>query len=89
MEQQQLQELLTKLHAELEHVETVDESTVAVLAQLREDIQKLVHEGDAHIKEPEPVSERLGEALKHFETDHPRLSLAIQHVLESPARMGN
>ena len=42
MEQQKLRELLETLHKELEQVDSVDTTTVAVLTNLREDISKLV-----------------------------------------------
>jgi regulator of replication initiation timing len=89
MEKQQLNEMLRKLHEELEQVESVDTTTLSVLATLKEDIQHLLAESTtASPEEQEPISERLGEAIDHFEADHPRLSMAIQHVLDSLAKMG-
>ncbi|MBN1279946.1 MAG: DUF4404 family protein [Chlorobium sp.] len=89
MEKLQLNEMLTKLHEELEQVDSVDETTVSVLTALREDIQHLLSQtGAGTAEEQEPISERLGEAIEHFEADHPRLSIAIQHVLDSLAKMG-
>ncbi|MEI6846894.1 MAG: DUF4404 family protein [Chlorobiaceae bacterium] len=87
MEQQKLRDLLENLHQELEQVDSVDESTVAVLSNLREDIRKLVDEKRS-ISEHESLVVRLNEAIDHFETDHPKLSMTIQHVLDSLARMG-
>ena len=87
MEQQKLRELLETLHQELEQVDTVDKNTVAVLTNLREDISKLVTENvGAH--ENESLVERMKEAVDHFEADHPKLSMTIQHVLDSLANMG-
>ena len=89
MEKQQLNEMLTKLHEELEQVDSIDETTVSVLSTLREDIQHLLRGAGSETPEDhEPISERLGEAIEHFEADHPRLSIAIQHVLDSLAKMG-
>jgi hypothetical protein len=87
MEQQKLRDLLENLHKELEQVDSVDETTVAVLSSLREDIRKLVDEKGS-IQESEPLVVRLNEAIDHFEADHPKLSMTIQHVLDSLARMG-
>ena len=87
MEQQKLRELLETLHQELEQVDTVDKNTVAVLTNLREDISKLVTENvGAH--ENESLVERMKEAVDHFETGHPKLSMTIQHVLDILANMG-
>ena len=88
MEQQQLRDLLETLHKELEQVGTVDEKTAEVLTSLKADIGKLVQEGGQTEAEQESTVERLNEALGHFEEEHPKLSMMIQHVLDSLARMG-
>ncbi|NTW70601.1 MAG: DUF4404 family protein [Chlorobiaceae bacterium] len=87
MEQQKLRDLLETLHRELESVDSVDETTLNVLSNLREDIAKLVDEEGA-IHESESRLERMNEAVGHFEADHPQLSMTIQYVLDSLARMG-
>ena len=87
MEQQKLRELLETLHEELGQLGTVDEKTGEVLATLKEDISKLVEGGNDAVDE-ESVTERLNDAVGHFEQEHPRLSMMIQHVLDSLARMG-
>ncbi|NTU97587.1 MAG: DUF4404 family protein [Chlorobiaceae bacterium] len=89
MEQQKLRELLVALHQELATVDSVDEATGGVLSTLREDIGKLVDkEHSSALATDEPLRERLSEAVNHFEAGHPRLSLAIQHLLDSLANMG-
>ena len=88
MEKQRLQELLVQLHEELEQTETVDVRTGEVLADLKEDISRLVQEETVIEDEQEGLTERLGDAVGHFEEDHPKLSMVIQHVLDSLARMG-
>ena len=88
MEKQKLQELLEQLHGELEQTETVDEATGEVLSTLREDIGRLVRDDAPIGEEHESLSRRLDDAVGHFEEDHPKLSMAIQHVLDSLARMG-
>lgn len=87
MEQQKLRELLETLHQELGQLGTVDEKTGEVLATLKEDISKLVEGGDEAAAE-ESLTERMNDAVGHFEEEHPRLSMMIQHVLDSLARMG-
>ncbi len=88
MEQQKLRELLGTLHRELEQVESIDETTEVVLSNLRADMQRLLDEKVGTIHEDESLMERMNEALDHFETDHPKLSLTIQHILDSLAKMG-
>lgn len=88
MEQQKLMELLKTLHQELEQVDSVDETTEVVLSNLRADMQRLLDEKVPSLKKDAPLMERMNVALDHFETDHPKLSMTIQHLLESLARMG-
>ncbi|MEI7748217.1 MAG: DUF4404 family protein [Chlorobiaceae bacterium] len=88
MEQQKLRELLDTLHQELEQVESIDETTEVVLSNLRADMQRLLAEKAGTLHEDESLVERMNEALDHFETDHPKLSLTIQHILDSLAKMG-
>jgi hypothetical protein len=87
MEQQKLRELLETLHQELAQVVTVDEKTGEVLATLKEDISKLVEGGNEAAGE-ESLMDRMNDAVGHFEEEHPRLSMMIQHVLDSLSRMG-
>ena len=88
MEKQKLQELLVQLHGELEQTETVDEGSGEVLSDLKKDISRLVQEEAVTEDEQEGLTERLNDAIGHFEEDHPKLSMVIQHVLDSLARMG-
>jgi cytochrome c-type biogenesis protein CcmH/NrfF len=88
MEQQQLRDLLETLHKELEQVGSVDEKTADVLTSLKDDIGKLVREGDQDDEGRENMVERMNEAIGHFEEEHPKLSMMIQHVLDSLAQMG-
>uniref|UniRef100_Q3AU63 Chromosome segregation ATPase n=1 Tax=Chlorobium chlorochromatii (strain CaD3) TaxID=340177 RepID=Q3AU63_CHLCH len=89
MEQQKLRELLQALHQELEQLQSVDESTTAVLTTLRNDTQRLLSNKEEPMEEEEgSLSERMQQALEHFEEKHPSLSISIQHVLDSLARMG-
>lgn len=89
MEQQKLRELLQALHQELEQLQSVDEATSSVLTTLRNDTQRLLNSQDVVDDEEEgSLNERMQQALEHFEDKHPSLSLTIQHLLDSLARMG-
>ena len=88
MEQQKLKELLATLHQELEQVDSVDTTTEAVLSNLRADMQRLLDQKAGTTHEDASLVERMKEAVDHFETGHPKLSMTIQHVLDSLANMG-
>ncbi len=88
MEQQKLKELLDTLHQELEQVDSVDTTTEAVLSNLRADMQRLLDQKAGTAHEDASLVERMKEALDHFEEGHPKLSLNLQLLLESLAKMG-
>ena len=88
MEQQKLRELLNTLHQELEQVDSVDETTEVVLSNLRSDMQRLLDEKGSTADEDASLMGRMNEALDHFEEGHPKLSLTLQLLLESLAKMG-
>ncbi len=88
MEKQKLKELLGTLHVELEHVDSVDETTQNVMMTLRADMERLMDGKKGTLHEDASLMVRMNGALNHFETDHPKLSMTIQHVLESLAKMG-
>jgi hypothetical protein len=88
MEQQKLRELLNTLHQELEQVDSIDDTTEVVLSNLRSDMQRLLDEKVSTVHEDAPLMERMNEALDHFEKGHPKLSLTLQLLLESLAKMG-
>jgi hypothetical protein len=88
MEQQKLRELLDTLHQELEQVDSIDENTEVVLSNLRADMQRLLDEKADTIHKDESLMVRMNEALDHFEEGHPKLSITLQLLLESLAKMG-
>lgn len=90
MEQLKLRELLDTLHHELEQVQSVDPEMSTRLQELRADTGRLLNEPDCTpaTEQSDSLRERFQEALDHFETDHPKLSMTIQHILDSLARMG-
>ncbi|NTW48210.1 MAG: DUF4404 family protein [Chlorobiales bacterium] len=89
MEQKEFQELLKRLHQELEQAKTVDENSRELLVSVKDDIQKLIHEPeDVDSEHHERLSEKLSEAVDQFEESHPRLVIAMKHVLDSLANMG-
>jgi hypothetical protein len=88
MDQQKLRELLETLHHELEQVDSVDEKTGEVLSSLREDIRKLEHEDEGDQEGREGLIVRMNGAVEHFEEEHPKLSIMIQHVLDTLAKIG-
>ena len=88
MDKTQLHSRLEQLHAELQHIESVDEGERRLLQTLMSDIKK-VTEREAN---DEPVPEHLGEGLKEgielFEASHPQATLLMGQVIDALAKMG-
>ena len=81
MNDQNLRELLEKLHNELERLEATDERDQEKLRQLDADIQSLLKRSDADLEADEPMLERLQDTIDHFETTHPRLTMMMSQMM--------
>jgi len=83
MTDQNLRELLDKLHQELEQIDTTDEQGRAMLHHLDADIRNLLkRSGDpAEVEADEPMLERLQDTIDHFETTHPSLTLTLSQMM--------
>ena len=80
---QDLRELLERLHSELEKTESIDENGKEILRHLDEDIHKrLEPSGRKREKHADDsVLERLEEAIDHFEATHPTLTLTLSEMM--------
>jgi HSP90 family molecular chaperone len=89
MDKQHLHNRLEQLHAELQQVESVDESERQILQKLMSDIKKLVEEGET---DQHHVYDRLGEGLREgierLEASHPRATMLMGQVVDALAKMG-
>jgi hypothetical protein len=88
MTDQNLRELLEKLHSELEQVDVADESGRELLRRLDEDIRDLLKRSGAKVETDqrsspvdEPMLERLQDTIDHFETEHPRLTMMLSQMM--------
>ncbi len=87
MSDQHLREMLEQLHAELQRAGNVDERSRELLRAVMDDIRAIVEpSGDA--ARPEPISQRLREAVDAFEETHPALTEAVGRVVDALAKMG-
>ena len=81
MSDQNLRELLEKLHHELEQIEVTDEAERERLRHLDADIQRLLKRSGENLETDEPLLERLQDSIDHFETTHPRLTMILSHMM--------
>jgi hypothetical protein len=80
-DQNNLRELLEKLHNELERVETTDEQGREMLRHLDADIRTLLKRSNSEIETDEPMLERLQDTIDHFEETYPRLTMMISQMM--------
>jgi hypothetical protein len=81
MTDQNLRELLEKLHQELEQTEAMDEKGNEMLRHLDADIRSLLKRSGAQTETDEPTLERLQDTIDHFEATHPRLTLMLSEMM--------
>ena len=81
MNDQNLRELLEKLHGELERIEITDEAGREKLRHLDRDIRELLKRSGEPLDNAEPMLERFQDSIDHFETTYPRLTMMISQMM--------
>ncbi len=79
MNNQNLDELLTKLHKEIEGIQSVDEKGQELLRDLSADIQELLERAEEKKAAPSML-ERMETSIDHFEVTHPELTSALSSL---------
>ena len=89
MEKSELLKTLEAVHAELADAETVDDDTRQMLTTLTDDIRRLSQQDEAaSTEELGPLSSQLHDLVLRFETEHPRLTNALNQVADGLAGLG-
>jgi len=83
MDEARIRRLLTELHAELKAAEPVDARTRELLTQLGNDIQAIG--GGATPDRYRSLRTRLEEATAALEATHPKVTTAIERVIDTLA----
>jgi predicted nucleic acid-binding Zn-ribbon protein len=81
MNDQNLRELLEKLHNELERTEVPDEAGRERIRQLEADIRALRERADEQTDTDESMLERFQDSIDHFEETHPELTMMISQMM--------
>jgi hypothetical protein len=79
MNNQELDELLAKLHKEIEDTQSLDEKGQELLRGLSADIQELLERSEGQKAAPSML-ERMETSIDHFEVSHPELTSAISSL---------
>lgn len=78
---QNLRELLERLHNELEQTGSIDEKGNEMLRHLDSDIHRRLERSGEEAAKDEPLVERLQDTIDHFETTHPNLTLTLSEMM--------
>ena len=81
MNDQNLRELLEKLHNELEHTEVTDEAGRERIRHLEADIRALRERSHEQTDTDESMLERFQDSIDHFEATHPDLTMMISQMM--------
>ena len=88
MPEAKLRSTLAELHQELEQTDSVDAESQRLLREVLADIQTLLESKERSVESDGPLSERLREATREFETSHPRVAETVERVVDALAAMG-
>ena len=89
MDKQVFREQLQRLHAHLEHLESVDEPEQQLLQQLNSDIQQLLeHKEDYERHHYDSLGKRLRETIEKMEASHPNVTLLLGQFADALANIG-
>lgn len=87
MSDQQLKDLLTRLHKELENTDKVDSETLELVRELDSEINRLV-DSDSDSDEFENVMDRAKSVETRFAVDHPAAERFLREIIDSLAKVG-
>lgn len=89
MEDQELHELLEKLHNEIEHTEAVDEKGLELLEHVEKDLRDLLERSEERLGKPGLMTlQRLEDSISHLEVTHPSLTATLSQLLEILSKAG-
>jgi hypothetical protein len=80
MQNQSLREILEQMDHEIQKTETLDEQGREMLTHLAADIQELLERSEETQESDSPLTERLAQAIEHFEISHPTLTKQLSQL---------
>lgn len=80
--EEELRQAINQIQKELQQTQPVDDKTRELLEILRTDIGALLEPPEQHTAEHyESISERLEDAIEHFEVTHPILTTIMSRLI--------
>jgi len=88
MEKKHLQQIIENLHRELASTDSIDEESRLLLQELARDVEKLASDEEVPGVERETTAGQLQTAALRFESEYPKLSMALSEVIDALGRLG-
>lgn len=88
MDKKHLQSIIENLHRELASADSIDEESRVLIQELAQDVEKLAGDTGASDDEHETTAGQLQTAAMRFESEHPKLSMALGEVIDALGRLG-
>ncbi len=89
MSDQQLRDLLARLHKELENTDEVDAETLELVRELDTEINRLVEpESDSGSDEFDNVMDHAKSVETRFAVDHPVAERFLREIIDALAKVG-
>ena len=89
MSEQQLRDLLARLHKELENTDEVDAETLELVRELDTEINRLVEsESDSGSDEFDNVMDHAKSVETRFAVDHPVAERFLREIIDALAKVG-
>jgi len=89
MDDQELRNLLEKLHSEIENTQTVDEKEQRLLSDLGADIRELLDRSkNVQVQAHPSTVKRMEDSLDYLEVTHPNLTTMLSELLATLSNTG-
>ncbi len=88
MAKDKLRELIVNLHEELGAAKSIDEQSRVLLRQLVHDVEDLAGSDVASSEKMDSAAGQLRKSAVEFETDHPKLSMALGELMDALGKLG-
>jgi hypothetical protein len=85
---EQLRATLKELENELAALESLDESTRAMLVEAKRDIEAKLNQPERTEPPTESITSGLREAVERFESSHPTLTGIVSRIADALAQLG-
>lgn len=88
MDKKHLRSIIDNLHRELASADSIDEESRALLQELAQDVEKLAGDAGEADGGHATTAGQLQNAALRFESEHPKLSMALGEVIDALSKLG-